>query len=292
VEKRPDNSFELTQSGLISKVVRYTGLQESNKNYIPASSTPLGSDLEGERWDDATGGSEYAAAVGMLMYLANNTRPEISFAVNQCARFSHCPKVSPAKAVKTIVRYLQGTRYKGLIFSPTGELVVDCYVDADWAGLWQVETDQDPTCVKSRTGYVLELSGCPLSWTSKLQSEIALSTMESEYIALSTAMRELKPLRKVVAEIASIFDKNASPSCRTFSKVFEDNNATLPLAKVPRTTLRNRHFAVKYHFFREHAARGDIEILKIASLEQKAVIFTKGLPRELFETIRKLLCGW
>jgi hypothetical protein len=116
--------------------------------------------------------------------------------------------------------------------------------------------------------------------------------MESEYIALSTAMRELIPLRKVVAEIASVFDKNASPTCRTFSKVFEDNNAALQLAKVPRTTLRNRHFAVNYHFFREHVARGDIKILKIASLEQKADIFTKGLAQELFETIRKLLCGW
>jgi hypothetical protein len=73
VNKRQDNSFELTQSGLIHKVIRYTGLEDSNKNFIPASSTPLGTDSEGERWDDTAGGWEYAAAVGMLMYLANNT---------------------------------------------------------------------------------------------------------------------------------------------------------------------------------------------------------------------------
>jgi len=66
-----------------------------------------------------------------------------------------------------------------------------CYVDADFAGLWKVENESDPVCVKSRTGYVLLLGGCPLTWASGLQTEIALSTVEAEYIALSTAMRDL-----------------------------------------------------------------------------------------------------
>jgi hypothetical protein len=81
----------------------------------------------------------------------------------------------------------------------------------------------------------------------------------------------------VVAEIASVFDKNASPTCRTFSKVFEDNNAALQLAKVPRTTLRNRHFAVKYHFFREHVARGDIEISRLPPWSKKRTSLLKDL---------------
>jgi hypothetical protein len=96
-----------------------------------------------------------------------------------------------------IVRYLQGTKDKGLIFKPTTELVVDMYCDSDFLGLWKTEDDQDPICVTSRTGYVLELAGCPLSWTSKLQTEIAMSTMEAEYVSLSQGMRELIPVRRL-----------------------------------------------------------------------------------------------
>ena len=71
-------------------------------------------------------------------------------------------------------------------------------MDADFDGLWRHEDDQDPVCVKSRTGYVITLGGCPVVWTSKLQELIALSTLEAEYIALSTSMRELIPLHRLV----------------------------------------------------------------------------------------------
>ena len=74
-------------------------------------------------------------------------------------------------------------------------------MDADFAGLWTFEEDQDPVCVKSRTGYVLMLGGCPLIFKSKLQTEIALSTLEAEYIALSQSMRELLPLRRLLQEV-------------------------------------------------------------------------------------------
>jgi hypothetical protein len=89
-------------------------------------------------------------------------------------------------------------------------------------GLWAGEHEQDPVCSKSRTGYLwLELAGCPISWTRKLLTEIALLTMESDYIALSQAMRELIPLRQVVvAEIASALCMEASSECRTHSKLF------------------------------------------------------------------------
>ena len=105
---------------------------------------------------------------------------------------------SHAQAVKRIGRYLIGTKDRGLTFSPDEDLKLDCYVDADYAGLWRYEDDQDPICVKSRTGYVFTIAGCPVTWASKLQTEIALSTLEAEYIALSTAMRELLPMRLII----------------------------------------------------------------------------------------------
>jgi len=99
----------------------------------------------------------------------------IQYAVHQCARFTHIPRASYEQAVLRICYYLTGTKDKGLVFKPSAELTLDCYVDADFAGLWKVKDGQGPECVKSRTGYVLMLHGCPLTWASRLQSEIALS---------------------------------------------------------------------------------------------------------------------
>jgi hypothetical protein len=212
--------------------------------------------------------------------------------VHQCARHAHAPKQSHAAAVKMIGRYLLRTRDKGLILKPTGDIALDCYVDADFAGLWKQEDDQDPICVKSRSGFLITLGGCPLTWTSKMQTEIALSTMEAEYIALSLAMRELLPLRELLKEMATAIGVSSVFEIRTHSKVFEDNNGALILASSPKMTPRSKHIAVKYHFFRSHVQKGEIKIYKIDTKEQKADIFTKGLVRDLFETIRKLVMGW
>ena len=124
----------------------------------------------------------------MRMYLiSSNAHPEIQFAVRQCASFTHCPPASHEEAIKYICRYFQGVKGQGLTFKPNYSLDLDLYVDADFAGLWSHEDDQDPVCVKSQTGYVITLGGYPISWSSKLQSEIALSMTKAEFIALSQA---------------------------------------------------------------------------------------------------------
>jgi hypothetical protein len=102
---------------------------------------------------------------------------------------------------------LKLTQDKGLILRPTiceeiGELPIDCYVDGDSAGLWGYEDRNDASCVKSRTGYVINITNCPVIWKSKLQSCIASSTMEAEYNALSMAMRDVFPLRNLAIKIS------------------------------------------------------------------------------------------
>jgi hypothetical protein len=229
----------------------------------------------------------------MLMYLSSNSRPDIQFAVHQCARFTHMPRKSHAEGVKRICRYLAGTLDKGLVISPDKDLKLDCYVDADFAGLWKHEDDQDPVCVKSRTGYVFTLGGCPLTWCSKLQTEVALSTLEAEYIALSQAMRELIPLRELLQEIGTNLELDFAHPVIMHSTVFEDNNGALGLASSPRLTPRTKHISTKYHFFRTMIGPGKgIRISKIESAEQKADCFTKGLPDQTFQHIRKILQGW
>ena len=294
VEVDPDKStkvIKMTQKGLIAKVLKLTGMEDCNGIACPASPTPLGSDLGGKAFDQKE--YEYAQVVGMLMYLSTNTRPDIQFAVHQCARFTHNPKESHGVAIKKIIRYLAGTRDKGIEVEPTDDLKLDLYVDADFAGLWNHEDDQDPVCVKSRTGYVLTLGTFPLHWVSKLQSEISLSTCEAEYIALSQAMRDLLPMRRLLLEIGQKLELDFSKPAIVHSTIFEDNTCALGLAQSPRMTPRTKHIGVKYHFFRSWigVAKG-ILIEHVDTLHQKADIFTKGLPGEKFQVMRKMLMGW
>ena len=92
------------------------------------------------------------------MYLASNSRPDIAFAVHQCARFSHCVRASHEKSILRFCKYLKGTRENGLIMRPNRKLKVECFVDAGFAGLCAAENPEDPISVKSRTGYLIKFS--------------------------------------------------------------------------------------------------------------------------------------
>jgi hypothetical protein len=116
--------------------------------------------------------------------------------------------------------------------------------------------------------------------------------MEAEYIALSLSMRELIPICALVQEMATAMNYTKELNIRAHSKVFEDNNGALTLVKAPSMTPRSKHIAVKYHFFREYIVNGSIQIHCINTKFQKADIFTKGLLKDAFENIRKLLMGW
>jgi len=118
----------------------------------------------------------YPSIVGMLLYLSNNNRPNIAFAVSQVARFTHGAKKSHASAVKMIVRYLAGTKDKGAIVKSATALNLTCRVNADFAGLYRHDPDESVTSAKSRMGFVIKLSECPLIWKSQLMPTICLST--------------------------------------------------------------------------------------------------------------------
>jgi hypothetical protein len=290
VIRLPGGVVELKQSGLIAKILKTCDMENCNTKTTPCNQVPLGEDRNGS---NVTGKFEYSSVVGMLMYLSSNTRPDIQYSVHQCARFNHFPKKSHEDAICRICRYLQGTKDKGLRFKPDDSMKLDCYVDADFAGLYSVEDVQDPVSVKSRTGYCLTLGNCPVIWVSKLQTEIALSTTEAEYIALSQSMRDLLPMRRLLEEAGKALNLDFSDPAILHSTVFEDNNGAISLALSPKMTPRTKHIAIKYHHFREHVgeAKGII-VVKIDTNLQKADIFTKGLSPEKHQCIRKLLMGW
>ena len=283
--------YQFTQTGLINKVLKATGMTDCNPAASPTvGNKPVSSNVDGmpaqERW-------YYPSIVGMILYLVSNSCSDISFTVHQAARFTHSPKVSHEDAVLRIVRYLWGTATDGLIHCPDfDKFSVDCYVDADFAGLWGVESPDDPISVKSRTGYVIMVAGCPVTWCSKLQSLISLSTLESEYIALSHAMRDMIPLKLLVNEVLTAFKTDLAVQYNIHSTVYEDNHGCLRLATTQRMTPLTKHIGTSYHWFHSHVKNKTVVIVPVKSALQKADIFTKSLPITTFKTVRKLLCNW
>jgi hypothetical protein len=230
----------------------------------------------------------------MMLYLAMNTRPEISMAVHQCARFANDPKDVHAKALLQIGQYLLATRDKGMSLSPNRQsMTLDMFCDADFAGLSNVKDRQDPISARSRTGFIIVLGGAPVVWSSKLQTEIATSTCEAEYIALSAGMRSLLPLRSILTEVTSILGLPKKKRS-VISTVWEDNAAASKIATTDPTKIssRTKHINVKFHWFRSHLKKGAIECKKIDTKEQWADILTKPLVQAKFDPLRKMILGW
>ena len=284
-----------TQKGLTLRIIDALGLHSSFSTAIstPAEAAPLPKDSEGA---PAFGAFNYPAVVGMMLYLSGHSRPDIAFAVNQCARYTFKPSRRHELAMLRIGRYLKGTVDQGLIMTPSSDPRIDCYPDADFAGLYGHENSQDPHCARSRTGYVILAFGCPVVWRSNLQTEIALSTMEAEYVALSTACKDLVPVVAIVKELSKAVGFTDTVVSNLHIKVHEDNVGALTLANLEprRMTPRSKHYAIKYHWFREYVANpvNKVSIVKIDSKNQLGDIFTKGLTTVNFEHLRCLLMGW
>ncbi len=258
----------------------------------PTNTAALEKDIDGEK---ASGSINYPSVIGMLLYL-QHIHPDISFATHQCARYTHSPKMSHKNALKNIVRYLKGTLNHGLILNPSNEFKIDCYPDADFAGLWNRDDVQDPHCVCSRTGYIINFANCPVLWKSRLQTEIALSTMEAEYVALSTSCQDLFPLINATKEICSIFkvDLVVKETVNMHIKVHEDNDGALALGKLEprRMTPFSKHYVVKYHWFHKHIGPQNIQLVHISFDNQLGDLFIKGLSRVKFTRLQKKLMGW
>lgn len=285
--------MELTQTGLIDRIITNLGLDDKTEygKFTPAESKPLVKDADG---DDRIEDFSYAAVVGQLLYLSGHTRPDIQYAVNQCARYMFCPKRSHELALKRIGKYLKLTRKEGLILMPSENVLdINAYPDADFAGLYGFEKGSDPACVKSRTGFVILAANCPVIWKSTLQSKTALSTMEAEITALASCCKELFPIMQLAQNLSEYF---ALPQLTTTMNVtvHEDNSAALILAETipPEFTPRSKFFHLETIWFREEIVKRQIRLVKVDTKDQLGDIFTKGLTKHVFEYLRKKLCGW
>jgi hypothetical protein len=180
----------------------------------------------------------YANAIGSLQYLVTCTRPDLAFSVSHLAQFMAKPGPIHWMALKRIFCYLQYTSSWGLTyhcFSPGSAHLLNGWTDADWAG--------DPDTRRSTSGYICQLNGTTLSWLSKKQPIVALSSTEVEYIAAATATKELLWLQTLLTELGYPITLPSILYC--------DNQSCIALAKNPKFHERSKHIDIKYHFLRE-----------------------------------------
>jgi hypothetical protein len=203
-------------------------------------------------------------------------------------------KLSTSKLSKPsdIGRYLTGTKHQDIICTITND-GLECCSDADCAGNWNKDiATNDDTTARSQTGYIIRYAGCPLIWGSKWQTEIALSSSESEYIALSQSLREVIYIIDLIKEMtASGFQLNTNNTAAKCN-AFEDNKGSLEMDTIHKLRPRTNYINVKYHHFCSAVLQEIISKHKIATEDQFADIFTKPLAVLLFVKLRRLIMGW
>ena len=232
--------------------------------------------------------------IGKLNYLEKATRSDISYAVHQCARFVSDPKVEHGETVRWLGRYLKGTCDKGTIMQPIPSKELEVYVDASFCGDWHPdEAALDRDTARSRHGYIKNYAGCPLLWKSQLQTEIALSSTESEYAGLSYALRDAIPIMQLLKELKRRGFPINAPQARVHCHVFEDNSGALEMARIDKYRPRTKHLNVRLlHHFRDYVERKEISIHPIKTDDQPADFLTKPLNADTLARHRLAVLGW
>lgn len=267
--KRSGGCFALSQSKYIGEVLQRFGMADAHPVCTPMDpSVHLSKDMEPSTEDErrAMASVPYRSAVGSIMYAMVGTRPDIAAAVGAVSRFMATPGQRHWTAVKRVLRYLKGTASWALHIggASPGLVTLHGYCDADWAG------DIDDR--RSTTGYYFSLGSGSVTWNSKRQVTVALSSTEAEYMAVSSATRELVWLRRLLSELGV---------AQTVPTVlYGDNQGAIALAKNPVAHARTKHIDVQHHFIRQQVACDAVTLQYCPTAEMWADVLTKALPRD------------
>jgi hypothetical protein len=293
IDRKEDGTIHFSQPHLVDKVLREMKMTKDDvktRDTPSASSRILHRHTKSKLFDNSF---NYRSVVGMLNYLDKGSRSDISYITHQCARFVDQPRKEHADALRWLARYLKGTRDKGMIYHPDLTKGIEVFVDADFAGNWNKdEAAEDRDTARSRHGYIIRYAGCPIVWKSQLQTEIALSSTESEYTGLSYALREAIPIMELLKEMKQNDINVANHEAEIRCKVFEDNSGALEMAKVHKYRPRTKHLNVKLHHFRSYVEDKQITMHPISTNEQPADYLTKPVNAETLKYLRKKIMGW
>lgn len=223
-------------------------------------STPMEVGMKLERSTDSHCNLPYQSLIGCLNYLACNTRPDIAHAVSVLSQFNSCYDELHFKCAKRVLRYLKGTSNLCLTFRKSGDTDLRGYVDADWGGA----LDR-----KSFTGLIFKLGQNLVSWESRKQATVSLSSTEAEYVGLSQASKEALYLRSLLGSLTTVESKAAV--------VFNDNQSAHKIAANKMMHNRTKHIDIKYHFIRECVLTNKVEIKYMSTDKMIADILTKNV---------------
>ena len=265
--------LELDQRRYISVVLDRFGMSDC-KGVV----TPLEPNVKYSKKQEATTEVEvktmevtpYREAIGSLMYLMVSTRPDLGSSIQVFSKYMQNPGPEHWLGVKRVFKYLKQTMGLCLRYEREGKSEVRGYCDSDYAG--------DLDTMRSTGGYVFLLSGGAISWSSKRQPTVALSSTEAEYMAATSASKEGLWLKRFVSELGWEQKK---------VEILCDNQSALKLMKNPTYHARTKHISVQYHFVRELIEAGELEFRFVGTNLQVADFLTKGLAREKLEFFRR-----
>ena len=281
---RTTNTLRMDQTTyakkILAKFADYIGTSKKGKKYpFPADAQERLADTTPETAAQRLFAScfPYRSIVGALLYLSTYTRPDLAYPVGVLARFGNDPTYAACMLAIHVLIYLRGTVDQGIQFSGS-EFDMHVFSDADWAG--------DIMTRRSTTGYVVFAGGGPIAWQSRLQTTVATSSMESEYMALYAGMQELVWLWGVMKELQLPLLEPTS--------FFLDSQSAEDLAMNPVFHKRSKHIAIKYHWVRQHVVGGifgTARLVHVNTHEMSADIFTKALTGPAFVTHRDTTSG-
>ncbi|CAJ2667154.1 unnamed protein product [Trifolium pratense] len=270
--------FTKTSSGMLIHQRKYASdiLKRFNMMDCNPANTPMetASNLNADDEGKSVNSTHYKQMVGSLRY-ACNSRPDICHSVGIVSRFMQSPKLSHMQAVKRILRYLQGTIDYGVLYTKTDENQKKLvgYCDFDWSG--------DKVERRSTMGYIFTLFNCPISWSSKKQSVVALSTCEAEYISACNAACQGIWLLALLQEMKIDIEQEV--------ELMVDNKSAINLAKNPIAHGRSKHIETKFHFLRDQVTKGKIKMTYCNTEKQMADVLTKPLKIDRFKDLRRMM---
>jgi hypothetical protein len=262
-------SLKLSQRSYISKVLAKYSLTSCNPIYTPMDTkAKLVPNKEVASKEDIR---HFQEIVGSLLYITLGTRLDIAFPTIRLARYASNPSKEHFTAIKRVLRYLKTTIDYGITYYSNSTSYITGYTDSDFAG--------DIATAKSTSGYIFTIAGGPFMWRSKLQSIIAQSTTEAEYIALNLASKEAIYIRALAKELG-YYSQAKFP-------IYIDNKSAIDLSENPVFHERTKHINVKFHYIRDLINKGIIDLIYINTEEQKADGFTKALDKVKYKRFLK-----
>jgi hypothetical protein len=219
----------------------------------------------------------YQSMIGALNYLVQTCRPDIAHAVNVVCRYGNNPSASHLIAVKRILRYLSKTAHVGLTYDGNQmhqdqNINITAYTDADWGGDYQDR--------KSTTGYLTKINGATISWATKKQQTVALSTAEAEYMGVSAGVQELLWIKQFISELLAVQAQEAI-TC-VVPILYCDNQAAVSISHNDVHHHRTKHIDIRHHFIRDHVKQGNVKLQWVPTHAQLADGLTKALDTVKF----------